>query len=75
PVGKLVTRLTNDVANLNEMYRSTMVAFCQDIMLVLGIIVVLLVLDWQLALVCLAASANPARKASSVNPVETLRSE
>jgi predicted permease len=28
-----------------------------------------------LALVCLAASANPARKASSVNPVETLRSE
>jgi ATP-binding cassette subfamily B multidrug efflux pump len=54
PVGKLVTRLTNDVANLNEMYRSTMVAFCQDIMLVLGIIVVLLVLDWRLALVCLA---------------------
>jgi ATP-binding cassette subfamily B protein len=54
PVGKLVTRLTNDVANLNEMYRSTMVAFCQDIMLVLGIVVVLLVLDWRLALVCLA---------------------
>jgi ATP-binding cassette subfamily B multidrug efflux pump len=54
PVGKLVTRLTNDVANLNEMYRSTVVAFCQDIMLVLGIIVVLLVLDWRLALVCLA---------------------
>lgn len=54
PVGRLVTRLTNDVANLNEMYRSTMVAFCQDIMLVLGIIVVLLVLDWRLALVCLA---------------------
>jgi ATP-binding cassette subfamily B multidrug efflux pump len=54
PVGKMVTRLTNDVANLNEMYRSTVVAFCQDIMLVLGIIVVLLVLDWRLALVCLA---------------------
>ncbi len=54
PVGKLVTRLTNDVANLNEMYRSTMVAFCQDIMLVAGIVVVLLVLDWRLALVCLA---------------------
>jgi ATP-binding cassette subfamily B multidrug efflux pump len=54
PVGKLVTRLTNDVGNLNEMYRSTVVAFCQDIMLVLGIIVVLLVLDWRLALVCLA---------------------
>lgn len=53
PVGKLVTRLTNDVANLNEMYQSTMVAFCQDVMLVLGIVTVLLVLDWRLALVCL----------------------
>ena len=53
PVGKLVTRLTNDVANLNEMYRSTLVAFCQDLFLVAGIVVVLLLLDLRLALVCL----------------------
>ncbi len=52
PVGKLVTRLTNDVANLNEMYRSTIVAFCQDLFLVLGIVVVLLLLDHRLALIC-----------------------
>lgn len=54
PVGKLVTRLSNDVANLNEMYRTTLVAFCQDLFLVAGIVVVLLVLDWRLALICLA---------------------
>jgi ATP-binding cassette subfamily B protein len=54
PVGKLVTRLTNDVANLNEMYQSTVVALCQDLFLILGIVVVLLVLDWKLGLVCLA---------------------
>jgi ATP-binding cassette subfamily B multidrug efflux pump len=53
PVGKLVTRLTNDVANLNEMYRNAMVGFCQDLFLLLGIAAVLLWLDLELALVCL----------------------
>lgn len=51
-VGKLVTRLTNDVQNLNEMYRTTLVALFQDFFLLLGIVVVLLWLDWSLALVC-----------------------
>ena len=53
PVGKLVTRLTNDIANLNEMYRNTLVALCQDVFLLVGITVVLLWLDWRLALCCL----------------------
>ena len=54
PVGKLVTRLTNDVQNLIEMYRSTIVALCQDMFMLLGIVAVLFWLDWRLALVCLA---------------------
>ena len=54
PVGKLVTRLTNDIANLNEMYHNAMVGFCQDFFLLVGITVVLLWLDWELALVCLS---------------------
>ena len=54
PVGKLVTRLTNDIANLNEMYRSAMVGFCQDFFHLVGIMAVLLWLDWELALVCLS---------------------
>ena len=54
PVGKLVTRLTNDVQNLNELYTSTLVAMFQDMFLIGGIVVVLLLLNHQLALVCLA---------------------
>ncbi|MBI5524543.1 MAG: ABC transporter ATP-binding protein [Desulfarculus sp.] len=54
PVGKLVTRLTNDVQNLNELYTSTLVAMFQDMFLIGGIVVVLLMLNQRLALVCLA---------------------
>ncbi|MFH1057524.1 MAG: ABC transporter ATP-binding protein [Pseudomonadota bacterium] len=53
PVGKLVTRLTNDVQNINELFTSTLVAFFQDFFLLAGIVVVLLWLDARLALVCL----------------------
>ncbi|MFH1034763.1 MAG: ABC transporter ATP-binding protein [Pseudomonadota bacterium] len=56
PVGKLVTRLTNDVQNLNELYTSTLVAMFQDMFLITGIVVVLLWLNFKLALVCLALS-------------------
>ncbi|MFZ5587403.1 MAG: ABC transporter ATP-binding protein [Thermodesulfobacteriota bacterium] len=54
PVGKLVTRLTNDVQNINELFTSTLVAFFQDIFLLAGIVAVLLWLDARLALACLA---------------------
>ncbi len=54
PVGKLVTRLTNDVANLNEMFRNLLVAFCVDLFSLLGIVGLLIWLDWGLALWCLA---------------------
>jgi ATP-binding cassette subfamily B protein len=53
PVGKLVTRLTNDVQNLNDLYTSTLVALFQDLFLLAGIVVVLLWLDAGLALICL----------------------
>jgi ATP-binding cassette subfamily B protein len=56
PVGKLVTRLTNDVQNLNELYTSTLVAMFQDVFLIAGIVVVLLWLNLNLALVCLGLS-------------------
>ncbi|MCB2227483.1 MAG: ABC transporter ATP-binding protein/permease [Desulfarculaceae bacterium] len=54
PVGKLVTRLTNDVQNLNEMFSSALVSLFQDFFVISGIVVVLLWLDFKLALVCLA---------------------
>jgi len=54
PVGRLVTRITNDVENLNEMFKSVMVTVFKDIFLLAGIIVVLLRLNWRLALVSFA---------------------
>ncbi|RLB26613.1 MAG: ABC transporter ATP-binding protein [Deltaproteobacteria bacterium] len=54
PVGRLVTRVTNDVENLNEMFKSVIVTVFKDVFLLSGIIVVLLDLNWRLALVSFA---------------------
>jgi ABC-type multidrug transport system fused ATPase/permease subunit len=52
PVGRLVTRVTNDIENLNEMFKSVIITVFKDFFLVTGILVVLLYLNWRLALVC-----------------------
>jgi ATP-binding cassette subfamily B multidrug efflux pump len=54
PVGRLVTRVTNDVENLNEMFKSVTITVFKDIFIVTGILAVLLYLNWKLALVCFA---------------------
>ncbi len=51
PVGRLMTRLTNDVETLNEMFTAGVVAIFLDIFTLLGIVVVLLWLNWKLALI------------------------
>jgi ABC-type multidrug transport system fused ATPase/permease subunit len=51
PVGRLVTRATNDVENLSEMFSSGIVALVADVVKMLGFAAILLVLDWRLALV------------------------
>ena len=53
PVGRLVTRLTNDIENLNEMFKSVLITIFKDVFLLAGIIVVLVYLNWRLALVSL----------------------
>jgi len=50
PVGRLVTRLTNDVQNVHEMFTSVLVYLLKDILLVIGIILVLLHLHRGFAL-------------------------
>jgi len=52
PVGRLVTRATNDVENLNEMFKSVVVTVFKDIFVLIGIFGILLYLKWQLALMC-----------------------
>jgi ABC-type multidrug transport system fused ATPase/permease subunit len=51
PVGKLVTRLTNDIQNVHEMFTSVLINLLKDVLLVIGIILLLLHLNRGLALV------------------------
>jgi ATP-binding cassette, subfamily B, multidrug efflux pump len=51
PVGRLVTRVTNDIENLNEMYTAVLVNLFKDVFLLVGIIVVMLKMNYKLALV------------------------
>ncbi|NOY68459.1 MAG: ABC transporter ATP-binding protein [Deltaproteobacteria bacterium] len=50
PVGRLVTRVTNDITNLHELLTSVLIFVLKDFFLVTGITVVLFSIDAQLAL-------------------------
>ena len=55
PVGRLVTRVTNDVEALNEMYTSVLVNLFKDVFYIGGAMVIMFSLNWKLAAVsCLA---------------------
>jgi ATP-binding cassette subfamily B protein len=54
PVGRLVTRVTNDVNVLNEMFSSGLVSIFGDILMLLGIVAALLYYNWKLALLSFA---------------------
>lgn len=50
PVGRLMTRITNDVDTLYEMVTSGVVTVFGDVFMLVGIVVAMLLLDWRLAL-------------------------
>jgi ATP-binding cassette subfamily B multidrug efflux pump len=54
PVGRLVTRVTTDVDALNEMFTSGVVSIFEDFFVLLGIVGVMLCMNWKLALITLA---------------------
>jgi len=54
PVGRLVTRATNDVQNLHEMFNALFASMLKDVLMVAGIMAVLLMLDVRLSLACFA---------------------
>ena len=54
PVGRLISRLTNDVDALNEFIGSGLVTVAGDVVILLGVVVVMFLVNWQLALVSLA---------------------
>jgi ATP-binding cassette subfamily B protein len=73
PVGRLVTRVTNDVQNMHELFTSVISLVFKDVFLLCGIAVVMLVLNWKLALVSftvlpivLYASMNFSKRARDI---------
>lgn len=51
PVGRLMTRLTNDVDALNEMFTSGAISILSDVLTLVGVTIILLIINWPLALV------------------------
>ncbi len=55
PVGRLVTRVTNDTEHLLEMYTAVLVNLFKDVFLLVGIVLVMFRLNTRLAWVAMAA--------------------
>jgi ATP-binding cassette subfamily B multidrug efflux pump len=54
PVGRLMTRVTTDVDAVNELFTSGVVTVFGDLFTLVGIMAVMVALDWRLALVTFA---------------------
>jgi ATP-binding cassette subfamily B protein len=50
PVGRLMTRVINDVENLNELFSAGVVAFLGDALMLVGIAGAMFLLDWRLGI-------------------------
>jgi len=54
PVGRLVTRVTTDVDALNDMFTSGVVSIFEDLFVLVGILAIMLCMNWKLALITFA---------------------
>ena len=54
PIGRLITRVTNDIEVLNEMFSSGIVMVFSDVFTIIGILYFMFTMNWQLALVSLS---------------------
>lgn len=54
PVGRTVTRLTNDIAAIGELFSAGVIVVIGDIFIIIGIFVAMAMLNWKLALVTLS---------------------
>ncbi|MDZ4263639.1 MAG: ABC transporter transmembrane domain-containing protein [Pseudomonadota bacterium] len=53
PTGSLISRITNDTESIKELYVNVIGTFIQNIMRILGILIAMALLDWQLMIICL----------------------
>ncbi len=56
PVGRLVTRMTTDVDVINEMFTAGGLTMLMDGVVLLGIVAIMLAIDWRLALATLTVT-------------------
>jgi len=54
PVGRLVTRVSNDIESLNEMFAAVLVNLIKDILILSGTICILFLMNYRLALIAVA---------------------
>lgn len=54
PIGRLITRVTNDIEVLNEMFSSGIVMVFTDIFTIIGILYFMFSMNWELALISLS---------------------
>jgi len=54
PIGRLITRVTNDVEVLNEMFSSGIVMLFSDVFTIIGILYFMFAMNWELALISLS---------------------
>jgi len=54
PVGRMMTRVTTDVDAINDMFTSGVVSIFGDVFTLAGIMIVMLTMNWRLALVAFA---------------------
>lgn len=52
PIGRLVTRVTNDMNNISEMYSNVIISFIKDFVILIGTMMIMIRLDWKLSLIC-----------------------
>ncbi len=55
PVGRLMTRITNDIDALTDLVQRGVVAIFGDVLMIVGVSIAMLFLDARLALVCFAS--------------------
>jgi ATP-binding cassette, subfamily B, multidrug efflux pump len=54
PIGRLITRVTNDIEVLNEMFSSGIVMVFSDVFTIIGILWFMFSMSWELALISLS---------------------
>lgn len=54
PVGRIVTRVTNDIETVNQLFTEALVQLLKNVALMFGSVVTIMLLNWRLGLVTLA---------------------